>query len=99
MYKGCVRWARYRHPTKTGDWLGKGYWGEKRKRREHKWVFGTAEQSLLKFSWTKIQRHVLVAGRASPDDARLGEYWEKRRQARKSELPIKQKRVGGPQKR
>jgi RNA-directed DNA polymerase len=98
MYERCVRWARYRHPTKTGGWLAKRYWGKTRKDREDKWVFGTAEQSLLKFSWTKIQRHVLVAGRASPDDARLGEYWEKRRQARNSELPMKQKRLADRQK-
>ena len=98
MYERCVRWARYRHPTKTGGWLAKRYWGKTRKDREDKWVFGTAEQSLLKFSWTKIQRHVLVAGRASPDDARLREYWEKRRQARNSELPMKQKRLADRQK-
>jgi RNA-directed DNA polymerase len=35
---------------------------------------------LLKFSWTKIVRHQLVRGRASPDDPDLAQYWSRRRQ-------------------
>ncbi len=34
---------------------------------------------MLKFSWTKIERHTLVKGKSSPDDQTLQEYWEKRR--------------------
>jgi len=33
---------------------------------------------LPKFSWTKIQRHVLVKQDASPDDANLAAYWQRR---------------------
>ena len=34
---------------------------------------------LIKFSWTKIVRHQLVNGRASPDDPALADYWAARR--------------------
>ena len=37
---------------------------------------------LLRFSWTKIVRHQLVPGTASPDDPALADYWAKRRQRR-----------------
>jgi RNA-directed DNA polymerase len=39
-----------------------------------------------KFSWTKIRRHQIVIGTASPDDPALVEYWTSRR--RKATLPI-----------
>jgi hypothetical protein len=35
---------------------------------------------LPKFSWTKIQRHILVKQDASPDDADLATYWQHRAQ-------------------
>jgi RNA-directed DNA polymerase len=34
---------------------------------------------LRKFAWTKIARHQMVKGRASPDDPSLAEYWANRR--------------------
>ena len=34
---------------------------------------------LLKFAWTKITRHTLVKGWASPDDPALTGYWATRR--------------------
>jgi RNA-directed DNA polymerase len=38
--------------------------------RRDKWVFGSRQTGfyLRKFAWTKIVRHRMVAGRASPDD-------------------------------
>jgi len=41
---------------------------------------------LPKFAWTKIVRHVLVPGMASPDDPALTQYWADRR--RKSKPPL-----------
>ena len=35
---------------------------------------------LLKFTWTRIVRHQMVPGAASPDDPTLAEYWARRRQ-------------------
>jgi len=51
------------------------------------WVFGHRESGayLIKYSWTKIERHPLVKGRASPDDPTLKQYWDQRR--RKKPLP------------
>ena len=34
---------------------------------------------LHKYAWTKIVRHVVVTGRASPDDPALARYWADRR--------------------
>ena len=41
---------------------------------------------LRKFAWTKIVRHRMVAGRASPDDPALTGYWDQRR--RRARLPV-----------
>ncbi len=41
---------------------------------------------LRKFAWTKIVRHRMVAGRASPDDPALTGYWQQRR--RRDRLPV-----------
>jgi RNA-directed DNA polymerase len=41
---------------------------------------------MVKFAWTDIVRHPLVAGRASPDDPDLRDYWVKRR--RKVKPPL-----------
>ena len=42
---------------------------------------------LLKFGWFNIKRHVLIQGRASPDDPNLRDYWEKRNLAKAKDLP------------
>ena len=44
-------------------------------------MFGDRDSGayLLKFSWTKIVRHQLIKGRASPDDPTLDSYWAQRR--------------------
>lgn len=41
---------------------------------------------LTKFSWTRIVRHQLVAGGASPDDPTLTQYWAVRRRKMLSPL-------------
>jgi hypothetical protein len=48
----------------------------------------TAESGayLHKFAWTRIVRHQIVKGGASPDDPALTEYWTSRR--RKAPQPI-----------
>ena len=52
------------------------------------WVFGSRESGyyLRKFSWTKIVRHRMVAGAASPDDPALTTYWAERRRRSRSPL-------------
>ena len=81
MHRRAMRYARSTHPTKPAYWLRRRYWGKLNKERDDQWVFGDKRSGhhLLKFNWFKIERHVLVKGRASPDDASLREYWWQRR--------------------
>ncbi|GAA3683522.1 hypothetical protein GCM10022224_055130 [Nonomuraea antimicrobica] len=56
--------------------------------RKDKWVFGDRVSGtyLIKFSWTRIVRHQMVKGGASPYDPALAEYWNQRRT--KNQLPM-----------
>jgi len=82
------RWARRSHPKKSRKWVVRRYFGRFNKSRNDRWVFGARDDAindrgdiafLVKFSWTPIVRHQLVAGRASPDDPSLTQYWAARR--------------------
>jgi RNA-directed DNA polymerase len=82
------RWARRTHPTKSKKWIVRRYFGRFNRFRKDRWVFGARDHLLndrgdiaylIKFSWTKIVRHRLVAGGASPDDPDLTQYWAARR--------------------
>lgn len=71
------RWVQFRHPRKSWRWRRARYWGTSR--GNDRWVFGTKRDcTLLKFSWTKIKRHVLVQRLASWDDPALECYWDER---------------------
>ena len=80
-------WGRRRHPKKGRKWVAAHYFGRYNKSRNDKWVFGDRRTGayLHKYSWTKIIRHVMVAGRNSPDDPALAQYWADRR--RRQQLP------------
>jgi RNA-directed DNA polymerase len=87
MWWLLYRWARHTHPTKPRKWTVRRYFGRFNKFRNDHWVFGARDSRskrgdvpyLVKFSWTHIVRHQLVAGRASPDDPALVDYWTARR--------------------
>ena len=87
MFIREVRHVKRTHPNKSEDWRVKRYWGKLNPEREDRWVFGNVKPNrktgrhyyLLKFSWFKIERHVLVKGTSSPDDPSLREYWWQRR--------------------
>ena len=72
-----LEWARFTHPNKPKRWIIRQYFGTFNPARQDKWVFGGRETGfyLRKFAWTKIVRHTMVAGRASPDDPALTGYW------------------------
>ncbi|MFJ5817392.1 group II intron reverse transcriptase/maturase [Streptomyces sp. NPDC093108] len=78
-------WARRAHENKTGTWITSRYYGRHNPTRQDRWVFGNpaAEGYLVKFAWTKIVRHTMVKGTASPDDPNLNDYWNNRRSKRK----------------
>ena len=88
MFHRQIRWGKYAHPTKPWKWLENRYWGRFNLDRKDNWVFGDKHSGayLLKFSWFSIQRHVLVKGRASPDDPSRREYWQKREKAQAKTL-------------
>jgi RNA-directed DNA polymerase len=81
MWKLAYKWARRSHPRKSKRWITARYFGAFNLARRDRWVFGNAETGayLVKFVWTKIVRHVLVKGWASPDDPALTDYWAARR--------------------
>jgi RNA-directed DNA polymerase len=81
VWKLTYKWARYSHPNKSRRWVIDRYFGQFNRSRQARWVFGDRDSGayLLKFSWTKIVRHQLVPGMASPDDPALVEYWSRRR--------------------
>ena len=81
MWKLTYRWATYSHPNKPKHWVTARYFGTFHKFRRDRWVFGDRDSGayMLRFAWTKIVRHQMVKGAASPDDPALAEYWAQRR--------------------
>ncbi|MGH8940910.1 MAG: group II intron reverse transcriptase/maturase, partial [Actinomycetes bacterium] len=88
LWKLTYKWATYSHPNKPKRWVTARYFGRFNRARRDQWVFGSRDSGayLLKFAWTKIVRHQMVAGAASPDDPALADYWAKRR--RKARPPL-----------
>jgi RNA-directed DNA polymerase len=99
MFHRAVRYTRWTHPKKSAAWLRSRYWGRLHPTRKDKWVFGNVKTGayLLKFPWFPIQRHVLVKGRASPDDPDLREYWQRREQQKASDLPPSRQKLARAQ--
>jgi RNA-directed DNA polymerase len=88
LWRLAWKWARFSHPNKPRRWVIARYFGMFNPARQDKWVFGSRDTGfyLRKFAWTKIVRHRMVAGRASPDDPALTGYWDQRR--RRTRLPV-----------
>jgi RNA-directed DNA polymerase len=83
-----LHYTKRRHPHKSHAWRTARYWGQLNPRSRNTWVFGNKQTGayLHLFAWSKIDRHVLVRGTASPDDPRLREYWARRAAARAKDL-------------
>jgi RNA-directed DNA polymerase len=81
MWWITYKWAIHSHPNKPRKWVVARYFGKFHPSRKDRWVFGDRDNGayMQKFSWTKIVRHQMVAGGASPDDPALTEYWAGRR--------------------
>jgi RNA-directed DNA polymerase len=81
VWKLTYKWAKWTHPHKPKRWIITRYFGAFNSSRRDRWVFGDRDSGayLLKFAWTKITRHTLVKGWASPDDPALAGYWAARR--------------------
>lgn len=87
MFVRECKYVNHTHPKKNNYWRRKKYWGRLNLEREDNYVFGDKQtgKHLLKFSWFKIKRPVLVKGKSSPDDPNLKEYWKDREKAKASE--------------
>jgi RNA-directed DNA polymerase len=81
MWRLTYKWAKYSHSNKPKSWITHRYFSRFNPARNDRWVFGDRVSGayLPKFSWTKIVRHQLVPGTASPDDPDLVQYWLNRR--------------------
>src|SRR5215813_4232527 len=81
LWQLTYKWAKWTHPHKGKRWIVSRYFGRFVPSRQDRWVFGDRDSGayLLKFAWTKITRHTLVKGWASPDDPALASYWAARR--------------------
>jgi RNA-directed DNA polymerase len=88
MWTLTYKWAKHTHPNKSRHWVVHRYFGEFNRSRRDRWVLGNRDSGayLQKHTWTKIARHQMVPGRASPDDPTLAEFWARRR--RRSPPPL-----------
>jgi RNA-directed DNA polymerase len=100
MFYKADRYTRRMHPKKPKDWRHRKYWGRFQLERLDPWVFGDKQTGghVLKFSWFPIERHVLVKGRASLDDPRLKDYWQKRQAAKAKDLTLSKQKLAKRQK-
>ena len=78
------RWARKRHPKKRAAWIAQKYFMPP---HAAPWTFHTVVKTrrdgkkpltLVRLVDIPIERHLKVAGTASPDDPALAQYWAKR---------------------
>jgi len=74
LYHKLYRWARFRHPRKSGKWCYGKYWKQYGNRKN----FGDGTAWLVKYADMPIRRHVKVRGDKSPYDGDWP-YWIKRR--------------------
>ena len=93
VWKLTYKWANFTHPHKGKRWITSRYFGAFNSSRRDRWVFGDRDSGayLIKFAWTKITRHTLVKGWASPDDPALTDYWRARR--RRGRPPLDRARL------
>jgi RNA-directed DNA polymerase len=95
LWPRLFKWALRRHPRKSRRWVVARYFGQFNKTRQDRWVFGDRDSGayLHRFTWTKIVRHPLVTGAASPDDPALAQYWADRRGKRLPQMGFTTKRL------
>lgn len=96
MFQKAYSFVVKRHRAKGKRWVVARYFT---RRGGDRWVFSDPRSgvNLLKFSQTKVVRHVPVQGYSSPDDARLAAYWEQRRKGKNSMLSVKHKQLARAQ--
>lgn len=84
VYHALWQWARKRHPKKSKRWIANKYFMPKDNQRWTFYAFVKDRQghnktiTRCKLRDIPIERHIKVAGTASPDDPALQDYWAKR---------------------
>jgi len=81
LWQLTYKWACHSHANKPKPWIVSRYYGRFNPASQDRCVFGNRDNGayLPRLGWTKIVRHSLVVGAASPDDPALTGYWARRR--------------------
>ncbi|MEV7960300.1 group II intron reverse transcriptase/maturase [Streptomyces sp. NPDC088141] len=82
LWNRTWRWVARTHPHKPERWKARRYYGKRGSGSKWQFMDPLSGAKLLKFSRTKIVRHSMVKGAASPDDPSLNDYWKNRRKKR-----------------
>lgn len=74
------RWISKTHPNKSFTWRDQRYWANHPAYPGSQWSFVDKDTGMVlyRIGYTRIQRHVLIKGDASPDNPGLCEYFEQR---------------------
>lgn len=79
------RWISKTHPTKSFSWRDRRYWANHLAYPGSQWSFVDKDTGMVlyRIGYTRIQRHVLIQGQASPDNPDFRDYFEQRAQRSK----------------
>lgn len=74
------RWISRTHPNKSFSWRDHRYWAKHPAYAGSRWNFVDKDTGMVlyRIGYTRIQRHILIQGDASPDNPELREYFEQR---------------------
>jgi len=100
MVHKALHYTKRMHAKKSVRWQRQRYFGRFNLDRLDSWTFGDKQTGgyVLKFEWFPIERHILVKGRASPDDPQLKEYWMKRQEGQAKDLTFSKQKLSKRQK-
>ena len=79
------RWISKTHPNKSFTWRDRRYWANHPAYPGSQWSFVDKDTGMVlyRIGYTRIQRHVLIQGQASPDNPDFRDYFEQRAQRSK----------------
>jgi RNA-directed DNA polymerase len=76
------RWISKSHPNKSFSWRDRRYWANHPAYPGSSWNFVDQDTGMVlyRIGYTRIKRHVLIKGDASPDNPEFKDYFEQRAQ-------------------
>jgi RNA-directed DNA polymerase len=74
------RWISKTHPHKSCSWRDRRYWMNHPAYPGSQWSFVDKDSGMVlyRIGYTRIHRHVLIQGNASPDNPEFKDYFERR---------------------